>query len=130
MTKRKRGEPFFVLTPVGRKAIGEIKLLVDNRLMLVKKVRRKDHYHRNFAAWALQHEAFPRLREMGVWGVRLEVDDGSILEVSLERIERFGFRRDLGHGAQIFLRETYWHVLRPPAGQPQQLRLFAAGGEV
>lgn len=126
---RKRGEAFAILTPLGRRIIGEIKL-VDGRLMLVKRVSRQSHYHRTFAAWGLQASAVPRLREMGVWGVRLEVDDGSILEASLDQIERFGFKREFPpHGEQVFLAEVRWCVLRPPAGQPQQLRLFAAGGE-
>jgi len=128
MANRKRAEAFAVLTPSGMRIIGQVKL-IDGELLLVKRVRREAHFHKRFQAWAIQAEALPRLREAGVQAVRLEVDDGAVLQVSLNRLEGFGFRREFPpHGEQIFLRERFWHTVRPPRGQPKQLTLFAAGG--
>lgn len=124
MTRQKRGEPFSVLTPMGRRIIGEI-TWANGKLVLVKKVRREAHFHRFLQAWGLQASAIPQLREMGVAAVRLVVDDGSVLEASLGQIDRFGFKREFPpHGEQVFLPERYWVPVQPPKGQPRQLRLF------
>ncbi|TDA70638.1 MAG: hypothetical protein D9V47_00050 [Clostridia bacterium] len=123
---RKTGkEPFFVFTPQGRKVIGNIEH-VGGQKVLVKKIDRQKHFHKNFAAYGLQAEALPRLREAGVQAVRLLVENGEILQASLDDLERYGFLRQFGaFGEQVFLPERYWHQVRPPAGALVQLRLFA-----
>lgn len=119
-----RKEPFFVYTPTGRKAIGAIER-VGNQLVLVKKKTGKSTSTK-ISRPTTSRQALPRLREAGVQAVRLLVEDGEILQASLDDLERHGFLREFGSfGPQVFLPERYWRVVRPPAGAPVQLRLFA-----
>lgn len=118
---------FTVSTPNGPKTIGRLES-INGTLMLVKRVSRKKHFHRNFAAWGLQAEAIPRLKEADVKAVRLVVDDGSIFEASLTMFQAYGFLKAFPpHGEQVFLREVYWRKLRPAKKEPLQLALFEVG---
>jgi len=115
---------FRVFTPSGVRVVGEIRGPV-----LTKTVTRGIHFHRAYKAWAIQAEALPRLRQLGVQVVRLECADGEILEAALAEFERRGFRREFGpHGEQVFLAEKHWRQIRPPHGRPWQPGLFDEAG--
>lgn len=118
--------PFRIQTPQGPRTIGYLKR-VGNELVLVKQVQRRRHFFRRFAAWAMQADALPRLRAKKVARVRLEVDDGSVLEAALQDFSCFGRELDLGWGRQCFLPESFWRCIKAPRTCPRQLTIFAAG---
>lgn len=113
-------EPFRINTPQGVRVIGHLEN-VGGKLVLVKKVERPKHFHRVLGAWGIDKAALQELQRRRVWGIRLEVDDGSILEARLDRILKLGIERDFGHGVQVFLRESAWDVVRPGRSMPAQL---------
>ncbi|MDI6824725.1 MAG: hypothetical protein QME87_10290 [Bacillota bacterium] len=120
-------EPFRINTPQGVRIIGHLANM-GGRLVLVKRVERAKHFHTVLQAWGTDKAALRELHRRGAWGIRLEVDDGSVLEAPLERILALGIERDFRFGAQVFLRESSWDVVRGKPGSATQLTFsFTAG---
>jgi hypothetical protein len=76
---------------------------------LVKRVRESKHLFRAADAWGVDLGVVNRAHEQGVGRVRLEeVERGICYSTSPEYLLAHGFRRDFGHGMQVFLPRRLW----------------------
>jgi hypothetical protein len=104
----KEAEPLTTITLRGTKQVGRVQIL-DGTLVLVKQVEYAKHHHHNFGAWGIQASVLYDLQQHGVEKVRLEVDNGQVLEAFVHKYSLLGRVRDCGpDGRQVFLADHHW----------------------
>ena len=82
---------------------------VADGLELVKRVRESKHLLRVADAWGVDLGLVERAREEGVGRIRLdETERGICYFLSPDYLLAHGFRRDFGHGLQVFLPRSQW----------------------
>jgi len=114
-----RGVPCRVHTAAGQRTVGLVVEGPEGR-ELVKRVRGSKHLLRSADAWGLDAGRAESLRRDGVGMVRVhDLETGICYSASLDYLLEHGFRRDFGHGPQVFLPRSQWS--RSGAGQLQLL---------
>ena len=114
-----RGVPCRVQTAAGQRTVGLVVEGPEGR-ELVKRVRGSKHLFRSADAWGLDARQAESLRRDGVGMVRVhDLETEICYSVSLDYLLEHCFRRDFGHGPQVFLPRSQWS--RSGAGQLQLL---------
>ena len=103
-----RGVPWRIPTPAGGRIAGLLFERPDG-LELVKRVRESKHLFRMADAWGIDLRQAEEARAEGVRRIRLdETERGICYSVSPDYLLAHGFRRDFGHGLQVFLPRSQW----------------------
>jgi hypothetical protein len=91
-----------------------------NGLELVKRVRESKHLLRVADAWGIDLKQAEEARAEGVRRIRLDETERRICySTSPDYLLEHGFRKDFGHGLQVFLPRSQWS--QSGAGQLQLL---------
>lgn len=97
-----------IQTTAGVRTIGLIVETPDG-LEVVKRVRESKHLFRVADAWGVDLGLVERARDEGIGRIRLdETERGICYSVSPDYLLEHGFRRDFGHGPQVFLPRSHW----------------------
>ena len=114
-SRRHAGIPCRVHTTMGEKTVGFI-AEGPNGLEVVKRVRESKHLLRVADAWGVDLGLVERARAEGIGCIRLdETERGISYSTSPDYLLQHGFRKDFGHGMQVFLPRSLWS--RSGAGQ-------------
>lgn len=90
---------------------------------LYKKARYSKHFFRVAGAWGVDEETLNEARSLGVKEVVIIDEETGTYRAPVSEFDRHGFKLDLGHGSQVFLRLKYWNTetyttSRPPKNAP------------
>lgn len=110
---RRRGVPIRVNTPQGPKTAGWLVETPAGR-ELRKDVRLSDHLYRADDSWALDAYAVQVAADKGAQTVHVvDTETSTSYRTDLPHFLSQAVRRDLGHGAQLFLRRRLWEKSVP-----------------
>jgi hypothetical protein len=119
-SRRGKGVPVRLLGPNGEsKMVG----LIEHGpygLVLEKRVKASRHLFRAADAWGVDAAVLKSAAEAGVQTIRVtDTETGTVYSVSLSHFLAHGFRRNFGHGEQVFLPRSEW--AKAPGGQLQMM---------